>query len=150
MYVVFVKSMASKKSLSGRLQGSSAGAYDLFFGVKPKPTTLGSVDITASGHFEQVVQKVENLMRHEEHRYLDQEITTSTETRSTMDEQENFSDSEIGIHRESERKAKESISKEQIMIYFSKILENCATSVVDTNIAEMDSDLLTSFELGKA
>lgn len=65
-------------------------------------------------------------------------------------EQESICGSEIITRKNSKDIAKELISKEDIMYYFSGVIEECAMGVIDEKLSEEDPNMLTSLELSKA
>ena len=65
-------------------------------------------------------------------------------------EQESICGSEVVTRKGSKDIARELISKDHIMCFFSEIIEQCAENVIDEKLSEEDPSLLTSMELGKA
>ena len=179
---LFTMSKAQSKSKS-KLGESSARVYESLYGPKSKPAAYSP--LSASGQYEQVVQKVENLRQRELtsslHRSLpdqhgqtaEKEPSQSAEVdvrKQPLDEQ-NLQDSSVGNGTDSQRNgeqvesiccsetvtrknskdiAKELISKDDIMCYFSEIIEECAVDVIDEKLSEEDPNELTSLELSKA
>ena len=173
----------SKSQSKSKLGDSSARVYESLYGPKSKP--VASSPTSASGKYEQVVQKVESLRQREFsaslHRSLPDQQEQATEKelhqsaealgkKQSLDEQ-NQQDSHVGngrtdSHRNGEQEsicgsetvtrkkpkdiAKELISKEDIMCYFSEIIEQCAMDVIDAKLSEEDPKMLTSLELSKA
>ena len=165
-----------------KLGESSARVYESLYGPKSKPAAYSPS--SASGQYEQVVQKVETLRQREFtsslHRPLpdqhgqaaEKELSRSAEAdvrKQPLDEQ-SLQDSHIGNgidsqrnreqgsnrgseivkHKNSKDIAKELISKDDIMCYFSEIIEECAVDVIDEKLSEEDPNELTSLELSKA
>lgn len=151
-----------------KLRESSARAYDSLFNYGAKKKKSG---VSGSGAtFEQVVGKVENLMQREAadcHRPLpdqpgqkraaleehDNDIhpCNGAASKGKDKEKESVHDgSEVVRRADSEHKAKEIISKESLMCYFSELIENCAAGVIDEKLSEPDPESLTPKELDKA
>ena len=178
-------SEAQSKSKS-KLGESSARVYKSLYEPKSKPAAYSP--ISASGQYEQVIQKVETLRKRELtpslHRPLpnqheqavekelsqsaeadvrkqpippldesslqDSHVGNGTQDSQRSGEQESVCGSEIVKLKNSKDIAKELISKDDIMCYFSEIIENCALDVIDEKLSEEDPNVLTSLELSKA
>lgn len=160
----------SKSKLPEKVRVSSARAYDLLFnsGPKSKNKPSGASAAGSGASLEQVTQKVEILREREEsfqHRSLPEQTSDEEPTNPPVndqsspnegasavgnDEHESVCDSAEIPRRKSKDIAQKLISKDDIMCYFSELIEDCAADVIDEKLKEEDADMLTSLELGKA
>lgn len=151
---------AKSKPAASASPGSGSAQYNQ---VVQKVESLKQREFSASLHrplpdqHEQAVEKesvganelpAERKQSLDEHNLVGSHVGNGANSRAQ--EQEGICSSDNVTRKNSEDIAKKLISKDEIMCYFSGIIEQYAVNVIDEKLSEEDPEELTSLELSKA